>query len=86
MKEYEKVLKALANNRRLQIIKYLKVKKTATVSNISVHIKLSLKSTSKHLAVLFGAGIVEKDQKNLSMFYFITSPLSKLAKQVIDII
>ena len=86
MKEYEKTLKALANRRRLQIIKYLKDKKTATVTDIAGHIKLSFKSTSKHLAVLFGAGIVDKEQKNLSMFYSVAEPLSKLAKQVIGLI
>ena len=86
MKEYEKTLKALANRRRLQIIKYLKDKKTATVTGIAGHLKLSFKSTSKHLAVLFGAGIVDKEQKILSMFYYLAESLPKPAKQVIDLI
>ena len=86
MKEYEKILKALANRRRLQIVKYLKNNKFATVTNIVSHIKLSYKSTSKHLAVLHGAGLVDKEQKNLYMFYFIVKPLPKIAKQIIDII
>lgn len=86
MKEYEKILKALANRRRLQIIKYLKNKKTATVTNIAEHIKLSFKSTSKHLAVLFGAGIVDKEQKSLSMFYSLAEPLPKIAKNVFDLV
>jgi DNA-binding transcriptional ArsR family regulator len=86
MKEYEKILKALANRRRLQILKYLKDKKTATVTDISGYLKLSFKSTSKHLAVLFSAGIVDKEQKSLSMFYSTTEPLPKIAKHVFDII
>jgi DNA-binding transcriptional ArsR family regulator len=86
MKEYEKTLKALANRRRLQIIKYLKDKKTATVTDIAGHLKLSFKSTSKHLAVLFGAGIVDKEQKSLSMFYSVVEPLPKIAKHVFDLI
>jgi len=86
MKEYEKTLKALANRRRLQIIKYLKDKKEATVTDIAEHIKLSFKSTSKHLAVLFGAGIVDKEQKSLSMFYSVAEPLPKIAKYIRDII
>lgn len=86
MKEYEKTLKALANRRRLQIIKYLKDKKQATVTVIAEHIKLSFKSTSKHLAVLFNAEIVDKEQKSLSMFYSIAEPLPKIAKHVFDII
>lgn len=86
MKDYEKILKALANRRRLQIIKYLKDKKLATVTSIAEHLKLSFKSTSKHLAVLFGAGIVDKEQKSLSMFYSVVDSLPKLAKRVIDLI
>ena len=86
MKEHEKILKAFANHRRLQIIKFLKDKKLATVTSISEHLKLSFKSTSKHLAVLFGAGIVEKEQNNLSMFYSVSDTLPKLATQIINII
>jgi DNA-binding transcriptional ArsR family regulator len=85
-KEYEKTLKALANQRRLRIIKYLKSKNTATVSVIAEHLKLSFKSTSKHLAVLFGAGILDKEQKSLSMFYSISKPLPSIAKHIHDII
>ena len=86
MKEYEKILKALANRRRLQTIKYLKAEKQATVTDIAEHLKLSFKSTSKHLAVLFSAGIVDKEQISLSMFYSIVESLPKPAKQVIDLI
>jgi len=86
MKEYEKTLKALANRRRLKIIKYLKNEKQATVTNIAEHLKLSFKSTSKHLSVLFGAGIVDKEQKNLSMFYYLADPMPKIVKHVLDII
>lgn len=86
MKNYEKTLKALANRRRLEIIKYLKAKKEASVGEIAGHIKLSFKSTSKHLAVLYGASIVDKEQKNLSMFYSVADPLLKLAKQIINLI
>ena len=86
MKDYEKFLKALANRRRLQIIKYLKDKKFATVGNIAEHLKLSFKSTSRHLSVLFGAGILDKEQKSLSMIYSIVNPLPKICRQVIDLI
>lgn len=84
-KEYEKTLKALANRRRLQIIKYIKNKRTATVTAIAEHLKLSFKSTSKHLAVLFSAGILDKEQKSLSMFYSVAEPLPKIAKHVFDL-
>ena len=83
-KEYEKILKALANHRRLKIVIYIKDKKMATVGTLASHIKLSFKSTSKHLVVLYSAGILEKEQKNLSMLYSIAEPLPKLAKQILN--
>ncbi len=85
-KEYEKTLKALANKRRLQIIKYIKRKKIATVTVIAEHLKLSFKSTSKHLAILFSAGILDKEQKSLSMFYSVSESLPKIAKHVFNIL
>ena len=84
MKNHEKVLKALANQRRLQIVKYLKEKKTATVGILAGHLKLSFKSTSKHLAILSGAGIVDKEQQILYMLYSISITAPALAKRVMD--
>ncbi|OGZ01855.1 MAG: hypothetical protein A3A43_03325 [Candidatus Liptonbacteria bacterium RIFCSPLOWO2_01_FULL_56_20] len=68
-RELEKQLKALANRRRLAILKYLKSKREASVGDIAEEISLSFKSTSKHLAVLAALDIVERDQRSLQMFY-----------------
>ncbi len=86
MKEHEKILKALANRRRLTLIKFLKEKKTANVTTLAEHLELSFKATSRHLAVLRGAGIVDREQKSLEMYYSISNSLPKLASQVIDLI
>ena len=86
MKEHEKILKALANKRRLEIIKYLGHKKTATVGAIAAHLKLSFKSTSRHLAVLYGADILEKEQRSLSGFYSISSKLGQFTKTIISML
>ena len=69
MREMEKQLKALANKRRLAIISYLRKVTTASVGDISKEIKLSFKSTSRHLAVLLAAEIVQREQINLTAFY-----------------
>ncbi len=84
MKEYEKILKALANHRRLQIVKFIKTNKRATVGVIASHIKLSFKSTSRHLSVLYSAEILEREQKDISMFYSIAKPLPKIADHIIN--
>ena len=69
MKELEKTLKALANGRRLAILKFLKNTKEATVGEIAENINLSFKATSRHLNVLANADILEKEQRSLQMFY-----------------
>ncbi|MDP2593653.1 MAG: metalloregulator ArsR/SmtB family transcription factor [bacterium] len=86
MKEYEKVLKALANKRRLQIVKFLKEKKEANVGAIASHIKLSFRATSKHLAILSGADLVEKEQRSLACFYSLAPNLPKIARPIISIV
>ncbi|MDO8492875.1 MAG: metalloregulator ArsR/SmtB family transcription factor [bacterium] len=69
-KELERILKALANKRRLAILRVIKNKKEASVADIARQIKLSFTSTSKHLGILASANILEKDQRNVQVFYF----------------
>ena len=69
IKTMERLLKAVANQRRLAIIRLLKNKNELTVSEISSAIKLSFRSTSKHLAVLLAMDIVEKEQRSVEVFY-----------------
>ncbi|MDO8516388.1 MAG: metalloregulator ArsR/SmtB family transcription factor [bacterium] len=82
MKEIERTLKALANRRRLAIVKFLKKEKSATVGDISAEISLSFKATSKHLSVLFAADIVGKEQRGLQMWYSLSSGANNVAKYI----
>ena len=82
MKELERILKALANKRRLAIIKYLKQEKEATVGDIAEKIKLSFKATSKHLGILAVVDIVEKEQRSLQVWYRLSPQLHHVAKYV----
>ena len=86
IKETEKILKALANRRRLAIIKYLNKTKTASVGDISKEIKLSFKATSKHLSVLYSADIVEREQIGMTMIYKLSNPLHSVLKSIIPFI
>ena len=76
-------MKALANRRRLVILKYLKKTREATVGSIASEIKLSFKSTSRHLGVLYATGIVEKEQRNVEVFYRLASQLHPTTKAVL---
>jgi len=82
LKKLEKVLKALANKRRLAILKYVKKEKEATVGEIAEAIDLSFKATSKHLGVLASADIVEKEQRSLQMWYRLSVSMHPIAKYI----
>ena len=82
----EKSLKALANRRRLAILKYIKSYKEAPVSEVAEAIRLSFKATSKHLRILAGADILEKEQRSLQMFYSLAPNLKLEAKQIINLL
>ena len=84
MKELEKNLKALANKRRLLILKHLKKIKEAPVADIAKEIKLSFKATSKHLHILCATDILEKDQRSKQVFYSLSPSLKSVVKNVIQ--
>ena len=74
-KKLERVHKAVANRRRLAMVSHLKEKKEVSVGKMASHIKLSFKSTSRHLAVLLSADLVEKNQKSVEVFYRLANPI-----------
>jgi len=83
MKDLEKVLKALANRRRLAILKYLKENVEAPVGEIAEKISLSLKATSKHLGILAALDILEKDQRSLQIFYALAGGQKPAVKHIL---
>ncbi len=85
-KELEKILKALANKRRISILKYLKSKGAASVGDIASQIKLSFKATSKHLMILSHADVIEKEQTGLTVIYSVPKTLHPLVKKIFDLI
>ena len=67
--EMEKTLKAVANRRRLAILNCLQSRKEMSVGNIARQIKLSFRSTSKHLSILYTSGLLDREQRSVLMFY-----------------
>ena len=82
MRNLERILKALANKRRLEIVRSLKHNKELSVGEIADLIKLSIKATSKHLSVLYNVDIVDKEQRSLQMFYKLSNNLHHIAKHI----
>lgn len=83
IQEIERVFKALANRRRILIVKYLHRTERAVVGAIAKEIKLSFKATSKHLIILSAANVVEKEQIGLTMEYHLSSPVPLIVKTMI---
>ena len=86
MKELEKIIKALANRRRLAVLRYLKKNKEATVGEIAEEINLSFRATSKHLTILATADIVEKEHRGLEMWYSLAVHQRPAAKYIISLL
>ena len=83
-KELEKVLKALANRRRLAILRFVEKEKQVSVGKMAEELKLSFKSTSKHLAVLVAAGVLDKEQHSSQMFFYLSPVMHRLAHQTLS--
>jgi ArsR family transcriptional regulator, virulence genes transcriptional regulator len=80
----EKILKVLANRRRIAILRLLLKRKEMSVTAIAEEIKLSVKSTSRHLQDLYAEDIVSRDQRSLTVYYRMNEDLPKLAQAVIS--
>jgi len=85
-KELEKILKALANKRRIAILKFIKKSGRVSVSDIAEAIKLSFKATSKHLMILSNIDILEKEQVSLTMFYFLPKDNHPIVSKLLSVI
>ena len=85
-KELEKILKALANKRRIAILKFIKKSGRASVGDIAGAIKLSFKATSKHLMILSNADILEKEQISLVVYYFLPKDSHPIVSKLVSIL
>ncbi len=85
-KELERSLKALANKRRLAILRFIRKEKEVSVGDIADEIKLSFNATSKHLGILASANILEKEQRSLQVFYKISDDLPEIVRRIISLL
>lgn len=86
MKDPERILKAMANRRRLAIVRFLRDRHEGSVGEIAEAIRLSFRATSKHLIILTAADIVDKEQRGLQMHYRLSVDKPKLANQIINLV
>jgi DNA-binding transcriptional ArsR family regulator len=82
----DQVLSACANQKRLEILKFIKQKKYGNVSEIAKGINLSIKSTSKHLALLHSRHIIKREPEGVIVYYSLNRPLNPIAKNIIHLL
>ena len=75
-KKLTNVFKALANQRRLTIIKLL-ANNSISVSDLSRELKVTIKSASKHLGKLERENLIHKEQKGKFVMYQISNTFKK---------
>lgn len=83
MKDAEGLLKSVANKKRLTILQLLLYEGEKPVSEIAQRIKLSFKSTSKHLLRLERAGFITRSQKIFWGYYFISEHMPEKNKIIL---
>lgn len=86
MREIERQCKALANRRRLAILKYLKDKPRASVGEIACQINLSFRSTSKHLTVLRAADALETEPSGRIVYYRLAEKQKPVIKYALGLL
>jgi len=76
--ELERWFKVLGNRKRLDILRLLEQRQQLSVTDIANGIKLSLKSTHKHLHQLLQTGFLEKERRQFNVHYRLADELSAL--------
>ena len=79
----EKTYKAFAHEKRLEIVRLLKINKYLTVGQIAKATTASMQTASKQLRVLADAHIIASEKQGLEVTYFIRKPMSDIVKFVV---
>jgi DNA-binding transcriptional ArsR family regulator len=79
----ETVYKACAHEKRLEIVRLLKINKYLTVGQIATATNTSIQTVSKQLQILHHAHIAEKSKEGLEVFYSIKKPISPIVRAIL---
>lgn len=82
----EKLLKVVANRRRIKILQFLKRNREANVRIIAEAIELSFKATSKHLAKLRSLDIIERHQVSLEVWYRLSKTQHAIVNKLLSLL
>jgi len=78
-----KLTNACGNEKRLEILRFLRHKKIANVSATARSISLSVKSTSKHMQILHNAHIIKREREGVEIYYSLNRPMNEIIKYIV---
>ena len=84
IKQWTKLFKAFGNVSRLRIIALLSKDGEMPVMEIARQIHVTLRGTSKHLLLLHGLGILDRDGRAGQVFYSINRSIDPSAKSLME--
>ncbi len=84
-KRWVNIFKVLSNINRLKIIEMLISGKSMSVTQIAEELKVSLKSTSKHLIILQNLDLLESEGRKGHVFYSVSKNPPTDFKQAIKL-
>ena len=84
MKRWTKIFKALANTSRLKIVEFLSDGEQRNVTDIAMHIRVTMPGTSRHLSILENVGIVDNIGKEAHVFYYLNSKMPADVRKAVD--
>lgn len=80
MKHLEKLLRGLGNRRRLAILQLILKHKRLSVGDLAAGIKLSFRSTSRHLRLMRQLELLDHEQYGITVYYFLSPIIPKPAR------
>ncbi|MCK4256949.1 winged helix-turn-helix transcriptional regulator [candidate division WOR-3 bacterium] len=84
--ELMRLFKAVANKRRLEILRLLSSKGEKNVSEVAECMDISIMSASRHLLQLERVGLLKNRQQSIWIYYSINDKPSPIAKNVLQLI
>ena len=81
-----KILKALANEKRIKILKLLLFGAEMDVTEISEELKMPFRTVSRHLEKLRSADLVEFRSQGLRNYYSVSAPDQIITKDLLKFI
>ena len=80
-----KIYKALGNEKRLEMLRLLKINKYLTVGQFATTMNLSIQSASQQLKILDAAHIIESSKEGLQVFYSLRKPPYPIVKSALSL-